>query len=71
MSSPLVLHARVERAPRPRLEGVEIDGHYAVIYSPFGLAGGWEMSQSPYAYGYDDSGALALGQNVLMYSITQ
>lgn len=55
----------------PRLLGVEVDGHMAVIYSPFGMAGGWELSQNPYALGYDESGALALGQNILMYAITQ
>ncbi len=54
----------------PRLEGVEMDGHYAVVYSPFALAGGWEMSQSPYARGYNDAAAIQIGQNILMYSVT-
>ncbi len=56
---------------RPRLEGIRHDGNYVVIYSPYGLAGGWEMSQTPYARGYEDPEALKLGQNVLMYAITQ
>ena len=56
---------------RPRLEGVKLEGNYVVIYSPYGLAGGWEMSQTPYARGYEDPDALKLGQNVLMYAITQ
>lgn len=55
----------------PRLQAVEVDGHKAVIYSPFGLAGAWEMSQVPYAFGYDTPGAMRLGQNILMYAITQ
>ena len=55
----------------PRLEGIEINGHYSVIYSPFGMAGGWELSQSPYARGYDDVGSQKLGQNILMYAVTQ
>ncbi|MDD5483050.1 MAG: DUF4159 domain-containing protein [Kiritimatiellae bacterium] len=54
----------------PRLEGIELDGYYAVIYSPFALAGGWEMSQSPYARGYNDESAIRIGQNILMYSVT-
>lgn len=54
----------------PALFGMDFGGHYGVIYSPFGLAGGWEMSQSPYARGVNDSGALHLGQNILMYSLT-
>ncbi len=55
----------------PGLFGIEIDGHYAVIYSPLGLAGGWEMSQSPYARGYNDIGSIQIGQNILMFSVTQ
>lgn len=54
----------------PLLLGVEMNGNYSVIYSPFGLAGGWEMSQSPYARGLNDVAATQLGQNVLMYSVT-
>ena len=56
---------------KPELEAIEIDGHYAVIYSRYGLAGGWEMSQSPYAFGYDGPDSVLLGQDVLMYAITQ
>lgn len=55
----------------PFLEGVDVDGHYGVIYSKYGMSGGWEMSQSPYAYGYNDAGSIQLGQNILMYAITQ
>lgn len=56
---------------RPFLYGIDINGHYAVIYSPFGMAGGWEMSPNPYAHGYDPSGSINLGQNILMYAVTQ
>jgi hypothetical protein len=55
----------------PKLFGVENEGRYNVIYSPLGMAGGWELSQSPYALGYDDASSLALGENILMYAITQ
>ena len=55
---------------KPILLGIEIDGQYAVVYSPFGMAGGWEMSQSPYAHGYDTVSSLRLGQDILMYTIT-
>ncbi|NQU38383.1 MAG: DUF4159 domain-containing protein [Lentisphaerae bacterium] len=55
----------------PWLEGLDMDGHFGVIYSPLGLAGGWEMSQSPYARGCNAVGSLQLGQNVLMYAVTQ
>ena len=55
----------------PRLLGIELDGHLAVIYSPFGLAGGWELSQNPYALGYADEDALKLGENILMHAVTK
>jgi hypothetical protein len=55
----------------PYLLGVDIDGHFGVIYSPLGLAGGWELSQSPYARGCNDISSIKLGQNILLYSVTQ
>jgi hypothetical protein len=58
-------------AAKPALLAIDINGHHAVVYSPYGMAGGWEMSQSPYAYGYDESGSVLLGQNILMYALTQ
>lgn len=58
-------------ATTPRLEGIDIDGHFTVVYSPYGLAGGWEMSPSPYAHGCNAVGSLQIGQNVLMYAVTQ
>lgn len=58
-------------AAKPNLQGIEVNGRYAVVYSPFGMAGGWEVSQSPYAWGYDERSAIALGQNILMYAVTQ
>jgi len=58
-------------AVEPFLEAIEIEGHYGVLYSRFGLAGGWEMSQSPYARGYNEVGSIKLGQNILMYAVTQ
>lgn len=69
--TPVLQQAMGSAAIRPQLEGLELNGHVAVIYSPYGLAGGWEMSQSPYARGYDDVSAQRLGQNILMYSVTQ
>jgi hypothetical protein len=68
--TPVLQQALGSAAIRPQLEGLEVNGHVAVIYSPFGLAGGWEMSQSPYARGYDDVSAQRIGQNILMYSVT-
>jgi len=69
--TPVLQQALGSAVTRPRLECVEIDGHVAVIYSPYAMAGGWEISQSPYARGYDDVGSQRLGQNILMYAVTQ
>ena len=55
----------------PLIEGVDVDGNVVVVYSRFGMAGGWEMSQSPYAKGYNDIGSLKLGQCILMHAVTQ
>ena len=69
--TPTLAQELQKQAMPPRLEGIVIDGHMAVIYSRFGLSGGWEMSQSPYARGYDDVSSLKLGQCVLMHAVTQ
>lgn len=55
----------------PRLMRLNHEGKDAVIYSPLGLQGGWELSQSPFAHGYSDSDALKLGVNILLYSATR
>ena len=54
----------------PKLLGLEVNGQMAVIYSPYGMCGGWEMAQNPYALGYDDAGSLSLGENMLMHTMT-
>ena len=68
--TPALMEDTGEARTKPYLLGAQIDGHYGVIYSPLGLAGGWEMSQSPYARGCNNVGSIKLGQNILMYSIT-
>ncbi len=69
LTPPLLEESR-KAATRPALYGIDIDGYYGVIYSPLGLAGGWEMSQSPYSRGCTDVSSIQLGQNVLMYAVT-
>ncbi|MFC1497951.1 DUF4159 domain-containing protein [Verrucomicrobiota bacterium] len=54
----------------PQLEGIKIGDNYAVIYSKYGMAGGWQDSHKPDAEGYNTVSALQLGQNILMYAIT-
>ncbi len=67
------LAARLNSADKmnPLLYGASVDGHLAVIYSPFDLSGGWSLSQGPYNAGIAANDALALGVNVLSYVLTQ
>ena len=68
--TPALMQETGQAKMEPGLLGIDINGNYGVVYSPLGLAGGWEMSQSPYARGINDVSAIQLGQNVLMYSVT-
>ncbi len=68
--TPALMQELGQARTKPYLMGIDIDGHYGVIYSSLGLAGGWEMSQSPYARGCNNVGSIKLGQNILMYSVT-
>jgi len=47
------------------------EGYHGVIYSPYGMAGGWEMKQNPYGDNYGDLASSALGQNILMNIMTR
>jgi len=58
-------------AIRPKLSGIRLNGHYAVIYSPYGLQGGWELSPNPYSYSYKSKAALNIGTNILMYTVSR
>lgn len=55
----------------PELYGIRLDGHLAVIFSPVGLACGWELADCPYCGGLHPKDALALGVNILSYSLLQ
>ena len=68
--TPALMQETGQARAEPVLMGIEINGNYGVIYSPFGLSGGWEMSQSPYARGVNDVSAIQMGQNVMSYSVT-
>jgi hypothetical protein len=68
--TPTLMQESGQARAEPTLFGILINGNLGVIYSPFGLSGGWEMSQSPYARGVNDVSAIQLGQNVMLYSVT-
>lgn len=55
----------------PQVLSIEIDGNPAVIYSPIGMAGAWELSPNKYSNSYLSDDALKLGVNILMYASTR
>ena len=56
---------------KPMLYGTSVNGDLAVIYSPHGVACGWELAQCPYCAGIASPDALALGVNILSYAVLQ
>jgi len=55
----------------PQILTLESEGNTAVIYSPIGMAGAWELSPNKYCNSYLEDDALKLGVNILMYSSTR
>jgi hypothetical protein len=53
---------------RPRLEGIKVDGHWAVIYSPLDLGCALERQQGLDCKGYTHQSALRIAANVVIYS---
>jgi hypothetical protein len=54
----------------PTLRAIIKDGVPVVLWSRFSLSNGWEELPNPYAKAYDDTDALKLGTNVLVYALT-
>lgn len=57
-------------AEAPRLEGIRVDGFYAVVYSKDDLGNGWEGVEHPYIDGVAPTDSLKLAMNVIMYALT-
>jgi hypothetical protein len=68
---PVARKLKTENHISPSLQGISIDGRLAVVYSPYGLACGWELAECPYCHGIVSRDALALGVNVLTYALLQ
>lgn len=66
--APLAAQLAGTEATAPQLEGVEIDGRLAVIYSKLSLSAGWEQLPRAYNCGYADADALRLGVNLFLYA---
>jgi hypothetical protein len=55
---------------QPYIQAVVKDGVPQVIWSHFSLSNGWEQLPNPYAKAYEDTDALKLGTNILVYALT-
>lgn len=55
---------------KPALEGIEIDGDWRVIYSPYDLGAAWLGCDYPLAKAYEPQSGSELGMNVLFYAMT-
>jgi hypothetical protein len=53
------------------LEGIELDGRYAVIYSKFDLSCALERQSTIQCEGYTPDDAVKLATNIVLYSILQ
>lgn len=56
-------------AVEPLLEGVKINGRWAVIFSPFDIGCALEKTKSPSCLGHDYESAVRLGSAVVLYAL--
>lgn len=55
----------------PNVLTLDTEGHTAVIYSPVGMLGAWELSPNIYSKSYLSDDAIKLGVNILLYAMTR
>jgi hypothetical protein len=60
-----------DRQVEPQLEGIEIDGRWALVFSPFDISCALESHQGVGCRGYTQQDAARIGLNVLLYSLNQ
>ena len=59
------------RTAEPLLEGIELDGRYAVIYSKYDISCALERQNSGNCEGYLPEDAVILGSNIMLYAMLQ
>ena len=69
-SANAAMKSRTETGP-PVLEGVEIDGRYAVVYSRYDISCALENQASLACDGYVEEDAMKLAMNIVLYSMLQ
>jgi hypothetical protein len=63
------MRARVRKV-EPELEGIRLDGRWAVIFSPYDISCALEQHEAQECRGYTREDAARIGLNVLMYTLT-
>lgn len=63
------LRARVRKV-EPELEGIKIDGRWAVVFSPYDISCALEQHEALECRGYTREDAARIGLNVLMYTLS-
>ncbi len=56
--------------PALPLEGIQLGGTTAVIYSPYGIGGGWRGFDHPFGTDIAHADAVRLGVNIALYGMT-
>ena len=64
------MRSKTELVP-PLLEGIKIDGRYAVIYSRYDISCALENQASLACDGYEEDDAMKLAVNIVMYAMLQ
>ena len=59
------------RQVEPQLEGIQLDGRWAVIFSPYDISCALESHEAIGCRGYTQQDAARIGLNVLLYSLNQ
>jgi hypothetical protein len=59
------------RQVEPQLEGIQLDGRWAVVFSPYDISCALESHEGIGCRGYTQQDAARIGLNVLLYSLNQ
>ena len=60
-----------KRTVSPQLEGIQIDGHYVVIFSPYDISCAMENAAVSQCEGYSREDATRIAINVLLYNLNR
>ena len=64
------LRAKIKRIP-PKLEGLEVEGRLAIVFSPYDISCAMENTSSLECESYEKADAARIGINVILYALQQ